>query len=237
MKTIRAPRALGLDCAWEIKPALAEWFASIGIRYAVRYIDRKYPGRGGPSWLDYLTRGELNILLDAGLSVGVVQRAKFRGKDYLSSEYGRDMGRAAALNATRLRLPSGVTVWCDAEWTDEPTATQIREYLNGWSSEVAREGYAPGLYVGAGCAPPMSPAQLYKLPRYKSYWQSVSQVSNVATRGYCLVQSWEYVLRGTRPETWRLETMTDSNKRKGPRFDLNMSHIDAKGGRWYVVGA
>ena len=237
MKTVRAPRALGLDCAWEIDRPLAEWFVKHGFRYALRYIDRTYPGRGGPSWLQYLSKEELATLLDAGMGVGLVQRAKFHGRELLCAEYGREMGRNAALNLHKLDIPGGVTVWCDAEWTDEPTPLQIRDYLNGWSSVVKSEGFKPGLYVGAGCAPPLTAEALYKLPRFKSYWQSVSQVQNVATRGYGLVQSWEYVLRGTKPETWRLQTMTSENKTKGRRFDLDMSHIDALGGRWYMVGS
>jgi hypothetical protein len=185
----------------------------------------------------YLSRGELSGLLGAGVGVGIVQAAKFHGKKTLSEAYGRSKGKVMGENATRLLIPSGVTLWCDAEWTDGPSKEQITDYLNGWSDEVKQHGYRPGLYVGAGCAPPLTPEDLYKLPRYQSYWQSLSRVPNVASRGYGLVQSWEYVLRGTRPETWRLETMSKSNKKLGKRIDMNMSHIDAKGGRWYMVGA
>ncbi len=237
MKCVRASRTLGVDTPWTISPALAEWLYRHGYRYALRYIDRVYPGRGGPDWLDYLSRSELSGLIGAGLGVGVVQRAKFRGRGYLSDQYGRDMGRAAALCALRLAIPTGVTVWCDAEWTDEPSREQITDYLNGWSDAVKSEGYRPGLYVGSGCAPPLSAGDLYQLPRYKSYWQSVSRVQNVATRGFCLVQSWEYVLMGSTAKEWSMVPKTEENKRRGSRFDVNMSRIDNNGGRWYWAGA
>ena len=142
-----------------------------------------------------------------------------------------------AANAEALKIPKGVTLWCDAEWNTpekRPPKGDRLAYLNEWSRAVKLAGYSSiGLYVGAGVD--LTGDELYALKRFKRYWKSLSSVPVPTVRGYCLSQSWEYVLLGKSPRSWHLKPMTKGNKRKGQRVDLDLSTIDGRGSRFYWI--
>jgi hypothetical protein len=46
----------------------------------------------------------------------------------------------------------------------------------------------PGVYVGAGVAPPLSESELFHSLPFQRYWRSFSAVNNVQARGYQLLQ-------------------------------------------------
>lgn len=65
------------------------------------------------------------------------------------------------------------------------TANDVIAYCTAWFAAVDASGYVPGLYVGYAAI--LTGEQLYSLP-FQHYWRSQSQVPDVPTRGYALVQ-------------------------------------------------
>jgi hypothetical protein len=237
METVRIGRTIGFDSSHYVSPDFGRWMMSHGHRFVMRYLRRSELVDEDPSetWPVSLSRSELEGLLDVGLAVGLTQF--YRGSQMLTEADGYKAGAAMVANAKSLGASGGVTLFCDAEWSDSRSkeADQLG-YINGWSAAVKDQGAASiGLYVGSNTG--LSGEQLYKLRRYSRYWKSLSHVPTPTPRGYCLTQSWEYVIRGTRPETWALEPMSSDNKSKGQRIDLDLAAIDSKGGRIGMIGA
>jgi hypothetical protein len=79
-----------------------------------------------------------------------------------------------------------VNIWCDLEGVEAGTAAQdVIDYCNMWFTEVANAGYVPGLYVGDSCI--LNEQQLFDL-KFQHYWRSQSNVPNIRSRGYQLIQ-------------------------------------------------
>lgn len=224
LKATKASRSIGFDTPTYVTPEKARQFLGAGYDFVIRYVGRSKRVDTEPdtsSWMVSLSKRELAELTSAGMAVSIVQFAKFTGRPYLNEEYGLKIGGAAAYNVRGLGVPKGVTVWCDAEWSDNPSREQVIAYLNGWASAVSGAGYRPGVYVGwTG----LSGLDWYMLPKYRHYWKSASAMPFVEKRGYQMIQALER-----------------SPKRKNAVFgldiDQNLSCIDAKGDRFYWVRA
>lgn len=228
----RAGRVIGWDSSHYVSPEFALWMKSHGHRFVIRYLRRTEQVDDEPRerWPVYLSRQELDDLLGVGVGVGLTQ--VFIGREMITREDGERAGRAMAANARALGAPSNVTLWCDAEWSDSRAqeADQVA-YINGWSAAVAAAGFdSIGIYVGANIG--LTGEGLYGLKRYTRYWKALSRVPTVYPRGFCLTQSWEYEIRGTRPETWSLIPWSSTSGSNGKRIDLNVSSIDSRGGQW-----
>jgi hypothetical protein len=170
---------VGFDTIAKIDAAAAQRLVSAGLRFAVRYVSL---GRPSPEALDAL---ELDLLARAGLGVMAVQFA--RVADW-NSVTGRADGEAAARGAIAAGLPPETTVWCDMEGAI-PNAELAIAYGNGWYDGATSGGIAdPGVYVGAGLAPPLTEAELFHSLPFRRYWRSFSAVNNVQTRGYQMLQ-------------------------------------------------
>jgi hypothetical protein len=219
MKAVACPRRLGFDAAGYVSPELASIMRTSGYRFTVRYVRRDEQVNERPdlsSWLVSLTPPELAGLLTSGLLVSVVQFGAARTGGQLGARYGRAKGAAAAHNAKGLGVPAGVTVWCDAEWSDPiPEPRAVMAYLDAWAAPVADAGYEPGLYVGPGIN--LSSQQLWERPGYRHYWQSNAVVPDVATRGYQMTQAYQGVVHGI-------------------NIDANIARMDVLGDRFRVVG-
>jgi hypothetical protein len=90
-------------------------------------------------------------------------------------------------------------------------------YANRWHEGASEEGgFALALYVGAGV--PLDSQALFHKVAFQAYWRSLSEVPNVAIRGYQLLQ-----------------LFPDDQEILGPgrgRFDLNAAQSDYRGDRW-----
>jgi hypothetical protein len=184
-------RIVGFDTIAKIDADAAARLANAGLCFAVRYVGL---GGAGPRDLD---GSELDALTGAGLAVMAVQYA--RTGDW-GAAAGRDDGRAAARNALAAGLPPDATLWCDAEGAITSADTAIA-YSAAWYEAATAEGCTDlGVYVGAGFAPPLSDSELFHALPFRRYWRSLSQVQNVATRGYQMVQLFpdDQVIAGVR---------------------------------------
>ena len=227
---------LGWDSSHYVSPRFAQWMKSKGFGYVIRYLRRRDKVDDDPreKWPVYLSRSELAGLLDAGLMVGLTQ--VFWGWDMLTAEHGYRAGAAMASNAAGIGAPKDLTLWCDGEWSGK-RAEEADEvgYLDGWSQAVRDAGFTSiGLYVGSNTG--LTGRELYKRPRFTRYWKSLSRVPAPHPRGFCMWQSWERVIKGTRPETWSLEPW-DGEKTSRQRIDLDFSDRDYHRGRWRAMVA
>lgn len=96
------------------------------------------------------------------------------------------------------------------------TASQdVIDYCNSWFTAVDETGYRPGLYVGFGSG--LNEQQLFDL-KFQHYWRSQSNVPNVGSRGYQMIQLFPEVIRN------------------GIGIDINVTQSDFKNGQpqWLV---
>ncbi len=180
---------LGFDADAAIAPELAATFFSQGYRFCIRYLSRA--AAQGPS---DLTAPEALGILAAGLALAPVQHVRAPGWSP-SADLGASDGVYAAYHAFVLGFPAGVNVWCDLEGVADGTvAAQVVAYCNSWYDAVAAAGYAPGLYVGADAV--LDGQALHDLLKFSHYWKSLSDVPDVAVRGYQMIQSNEHTANG-----------------------------------------
>lgn len=171
----------GFDADSVISASVAEQFVSQGYTFCVRYLSLGAGQDEGD-----LSKNEAQDILQAGLALMAVQHVEDPGWSPSQSS-GQTNGANAAKNALSIGLPQGLNVWCDLEGIDGNIGSQeVIDYCTAWYSAVSAAGYVPGLYVGANAI--LNGQQLYDLP-FQHYWQSCSEVPDVAVRGYQMVQS------------------------------------------------
>ena len=170
---------LGFDTNTKLTNDLSKKFYDYGFGFCLRYLSRSPEP-------DYdLTADEANQIMDGGLSLMAVQHVR-AGNWIPTAALGTQDGTMAASNAALAKLPAGINIWCDLEAiTDTTPATDIIAYCTNWYNAVSKAGYIPGLYVGYQSI--LVSAQLYALP-FISFWRSQSNVPNVGSRGYQMIQ-------------------------------------------------
>lgn len=177
---------LGFDANTVITADIAQTFFAQGYRFCLRYLSR------GAEPASDLTASEAEDILQSGLALMAVQHVRPAGWQPTGS-LGQQDGQAAGQNAADVGFPPGVSVWCDLEGVQVGTAAQnVIDYCNSWFTAVAGAGYVPGLYVGFGCE--LNEQQLFDL-KFQHYWRSQSNVPNVGSRGYQMVQLFPEVTR------------------------------------------
>lgn len=171
--------ALGFDTDTIVTSEVAKLFAEQGYNFAIRYLSLSAQKPGD------LSISEAEAILNAGLSLSIVQHVRYPG--WRPSEaIGASDGSHAVINAATLGFPIGVVIWCDLEGVAAGTSiNDIQAYCTAWYDAVEQEGYVPGLYVGAQCG--LTGNQLYALP-FQHYWRSLSLVPAIPFRGYQIVQ-------------------------------------------------
>jgi Domain of unknown function (DUF1906) len=170
---------VGFDTIAKLDAAAGSCLVDAGLRFCVRYV-----ALGAPGSRD-LDDVELDGLTGAGLAMMAVQYARTGG---WSATTGRADGEAAARNALAAGFPPDATLWCDAEGAIPSTDVAIA-YSTAWYEGATAGGCTElGIYVGAGFAPPVSEPQLFHALPFRRYWRSLSQVQNVGTRGYQVLQ-------------------------------------------------
>lgn len=177
---------LGFDANTIITDEIAQTFFAQGYRFCLRYLSR------GPEAANDLSAAEAEIILQSGLALMAVQHVRLAGWQPTGA-LGQQDGQGAAQNAADVGLPPGVSIWCDLEGVLSGTAAQdVIDYCDSWFTEVANAGYVPGLYVGDSCV--LNEQQLFNL-KFQHYWRSQSNVPNVGSRGYQMIQLFPAVTR------------------------------------------
>lgn len=174
--------ALGFDTDTVLNFEIAKQFYNDGYRFCLRYLSL-----GTPEGKNELSYHEALSILQAGLGLMAVQHVPYSGWSP-TANLGTIYGTNAAKNSKAVGLPPGVNIWCDLEGVSNIVdADTVIAYCNNWYDAVVKAGYVPGLYVGSGAI--LDGAQLYYNLKFQHYWQSASEVPEVAVRGYQLVQS------------------------------------------------
>jgi hypothetical protein len=200
---------LGFDANTVITPDVAQTFFAQGYRFCVRYLSR------GPEPASDLSAAEAEDILQAGLALMAVQHVRKAGWQPTGA-LGQQDGQAAGQNATDVGFPAGVSIWCDLEGVQPGAAAQdVIDYCNSWFTAVAAAGYLPGLYVGFASG--LNEQQLFSL-KFQHYWRSQSNVPNVGSRGYQMIQLFPEVTRN------------------GIAIDIDVTQADFKQGqvKWLV---
>lgn len=181
-RVVAAPAgAKGFDTDTTLSADSARAFAAAGFQFAVRYLTRDATQANGD-----LSTAEAEDILQAGLALMAVQHVAPAGWAPTAT-LGRRNGLYAAINARRVGLPPGVTVWLDLEGVAAGTsADDISEYCDSWFDVVSSVGYVPGLYVGANSG---LTGQQLAATKMRYFWRSASTVPDIPGRGYCMVQT------------------------------------------------
>jgi Domain of unknown function (DUF1906) len=204
-------KVIGFDTITKIDSDAASRLVAEGLRFAVRYVGL---GDGGPHDLD---GEELDVLASAGLGVMAVQYARTSGWD---AETGRTDGQAAARLVLAAGFPAEATLWCDLEGAI-PNAEVAISYANAWHEGATSGGIAdPGVYIGAGAAPPLMASQLYNDLAFRRYWRSFSRVNEVEVRGYQMIQLFpgDQIVAGVRVD---LDVVQSDYRGSRPRWAVS----------------
>lgn len=188
--TVAPDGTRAFDCNQVLTAAQAKAFHDAGYRAALRYVPRVTPR-------DYdLTRAEAEVILAAGLALGVVQHvAPENWKP--TGELGQQYGAVAAEQCELIGLPMGVNVWCDLEGVKVGTPdVDILAFLHEWWTAVAAKGYLPGLYVGWHAG--LSAQQLYHDTKFQYFWAAYNLNADdvPAVRGICMRQREQQTMVG-----------------------------------------
>jgi len=224
MLAVKAPRRLALDTVSYFSP-FSEAVKTTGAETVFRYINYNKHFRDTPDtsgdWFISLSKQERDEILNDGWMIGIVQRGIGR-RNSGGRDAGLEVGEAAVYNATGLNIPTGVTIFCDCEWSDPPNKADQIAYIEAWASQVRGAGYIAGLYVSPDLA--LSSSELYALAHIQAYWKSASYVATVDTRGFQIIQSLEYFFETA---TGALYPWSDScYSRQGLRLDMDMVCAD-----------
>ena len=127
---------------------------------------------------------ETDIILSNDLGLFIIQHVR-RPTWQPSAELGGEDAVNAIDNikACGITVPSA-PVWCDLEGNMQ---NGTMEYENAWTAKMLEAENDPGDYIGAGMEV-FSPGQLFHDLHTKRYWRSQSEVPNVWSRGYQLIQ-------------------------------------------------
>jgi len=172
----------GFDSDTEITADTAKALAAAGFGFAIRYLSRTTPQNNGD-----LSAAEIGWITDAGLALMVAQH--YPGLNWVpTTALGTAQGRAAAINAAAIGIPTGVSLWADIEAVaDYVSVADMIAYINTWAGEVSARGYLPGVYVGAN--QPLTGDELYWRLKVAYYWKSASHVPDIPVRGFCMIQA------------------------------------------------
>lgn len=180
---------LGFDTDVVVTSETAAALVAAGYRFCVRYVSMAL-AQGTSD----LSSSEALDILRAGLALSVVQHPRFPGWTP-SGELGTQDGSRAAQHAMGIGLPPGVNIWCDLEGVAPATPPEtVIDHCNAWFDAVSAAGYVPGIYVGADAI--LDGDDLHARLKFSHYWRSLSQVPDVAVRGYQVVQQDEHAAHG-----------------------------------------
>lgn len=181
------PGIVGFDCDQVLSSAEAASYCAQGYRFCLRYVSRTAALHDPANGSSDLTAAEAQDILNAGLALMVVQHA-CEPNWVPTAGLGTQYGSCAAQFAGEAGIVAGVNVFLDLEGIAQGTDQQaIVDYCNNWFDQVAAAGFAPGIYIGYDVW--LSPEDLYSELKFDHYWKAGGDVTDVATRGYQMVQT------------------------------------------------
>lgn len=176
---------LGFDTDGIVTAEAAAMFAADGYSFCIRYVSRA-EALGASD----LTALEALDILQAGLALSAVQHPRLQGWTP-SRELGSRDGSRAAQHVIDIGFPPGVNIWCDLEGVAPATPPEIViDHCNAWFDAVSASGYVPGIYVGSDAI--LDADALHARLKFIHYWKSLSNVPDIAVRGYQMVQKDEH---------------------------------------------
>lgn len=171
------PGARGVDTVARITHAQALALYAAGYRFAVKYL-----GHVTPAEVIDLTSAKMAVLFVAGYS---------RRPGWIpTAEMGANDGTLAITHAKELG-GIGTSIYVDFEGPGDPAGISHERvdcllYGNAAAHAIKQGGSPPGVYIGWGM--PFTAAELYWSFAFTGYWKSLSQVPDVAVRGYQMIQ-------------------------------------------------
>jgi hypothetical protein len=170
----------GFDTCTPLSLEKAKEFKNAGYDFCIRYVSLSNNRTGD------ISTEEVNNIINAGLALGIVQHVRYSGWKP-SAILGQNDAQMALNHLTQVGIPKGITVYVDLEGVASGTpASDIIAYANTWHDIISKAGYIPGIYIGANAY--LSSEQLYNSLKFQHYWKSLSNVPDVAVRGYEMVQ-------------------------------------------------
>jgi len=170
----------GFDCDVHISSSTAQRFKRAQYDHVARYIRRD------PVNPNDLTPDEVEIILDAGLQLVIVQhcpRPGWRPNEAL----GRKYGETAMRECLRLGVPGGFNVVLDLEGVAQGVAHEdVIAYCNAWYAPVAADGYVAMIYLGYDCG--LTNREAYYALKFSHYWGAYNVDVVPAVRGYQMQQ-------------------------------------------------
>jgi hypothetical protein len=131
-----------------------------------------------------VTAQEVQAFMAAGLGLMLYQRPRAPGW-IPSAALGRTDAAVFVAKAARAGYLAGGSTWDDLEGIGAGAAATVA-YANEKAEGLKAGKYAPGAYVGDDV--PLTGDELFRELLVAAYWRSVSDVPDVAVRGYALVQ-------------------------------------------------
>jgi hypothetical protein len=178
------PDALLFDTEFPCTLAQLLALKAVGFRGGVRTVTVAAP----PDPSDVTAR-EVADFMTAGLGLMLYQRPRNPG--WLpSADLGRADAAVFAAKALRAGYLAGGTFWDDLEGIGGNASATVA-YANAKALDTKANRYAPGAYVGDDV--PLTGYELFHDLVVPCYWRSLSNVPDVAVRGYGMVQIAENV--------------------------------------------
>jgi hypothetical protein len=197
------PDCFLLDTDQKLSRSAMQAALNCGAKGLIRYI-----GLGMNPGAEDIDAEELSDAMFMGLGVMLVQHVRFEGW-HPSALMGETDGTVACRHAKAAGYLEGASLWDDLEGI-LGTGQETVAYANAKFSEVEKQGFLQGEYVGFQV--PLDGHQLFSNLHARSYWKSLSNVPEVVTRGYCMLQMGGIVLGGV-------------------DYDLDFHQADKLGGR------
>jgi|HubBroStandDraft_2_1064218.scaffolds.fasta_scaffold67347_2 hypothetical protein len=158
-----------------------------------------------------VTAAEVEDFMAAGLGMMLYQRPRAPG--WLpTAGLGNADASVFVAKATRAGYLVGGSAWDDLEGIGGGRSATIA-YANSKAADLKAAKYPPGDYVGDDV--PLSSAELFQDLIVSAYWRSLSDVPDVATRSYTMVQ------------------IAEDISVAGVTVDVNIVRADRLGGRPY----
>jgi hypothetical protein len=139
-------------------------------------------------YLENLTADELALIVTHPRRYGLLCIGESRPNGYMpTAEQGQEDGAREVAKYNLLGLPKGGGIVWDAEGLGGSAASATASGT-AYGEVLEQNGNQCVTYVGDGV--PLTPSQLFALPRTTLYWHSLSNVQQVATCDYAMLQAY-----------------------------------------------
>lgn len=204
------PDALIFDASTPCSLAQLVALKAVGFRGGVRTVTTDPAAHPSD-----ITAAEVADFMAAGIGLMLYQRPRNPG--WLpTAALGKADAEVFAAKAARANFLAGASAWDDLEGIGGSGSSTVA-YANEKAQGLKGAGLSPGAYVGFDV--PLTGDELFRDLVVSAYWRGVSDVPDVATRGYTVVQVAANVLVA------------------GVLVDVNVVRADKLGGRPFWMRA